>query len=76
MKRYNGEWELPSAHSWIGHNGVAEVTADSFIQALSREMKNGEFIWKVFYCGCVNEAGDILHPSFSVLGLKGAPPFH
>jgi hypothetical protein len=26
-----------------------------------------------FYCDCVNDAGDILNPSFSVLGLKGAP---
>jgi hypothetical protein len=59
---------LQPTHGW--EYGVVEVTADSFIQALSR--KNGRFVF--CYCDCVNDAGDILNPS-SVLGLKGAPSF-
>jgi len=30
------------------------------------------FYKAICYCNCVNEAGDILHPSCSVLGLKGS----
>lgn len=50
----------------------AEISADSFIQALvDRDTGNTVFS----YCDCVNDAGDNFASLFSVLGLKGAPSF-
>lgn len=59
--------ELPSAHAWVwGTKGLLKYM-------LTHSYTHSRGLYKaICYCNCVNEAGDILHPSCSVLGLKGS----